>query len=145
MTQATHMRRYVVGSYFLSFESATILSHLEEVLALLRCVLLPSISCVFAHVTGDYYEGQKLVWGDWSVESQYVTLGPAAAPAQAAAAAPAASASSKKERKKVPEKKAAEKKMSSAAAQQAALDEQIAIQQLKVGFQSKTSLCNVMH
>ena len=47
----------------------------------------------------------------------------------------------------MPEKKAAEKKMSSAAVQQAALDEQIAIQQLKVGclgLQSKTSLCNVM-
>lgn len=136
----------MVGSHLLSFESAAILPRLEEVLAFLSCILLPSLSCVITHVTGDYYEGQKLVWGDWSVESQYVTLGPAAAPAQAAAAAPAASASSKKERKKVPEKKAAEKKMSSAAAQQAALDEQVAIQQLKVGFlglQSETSLYNV--
>lgn len=81
---------------------------------------------------GQQFDARTIVWGDFSVESQYVTLGQAAAPAQAAAAAPAAAAARKKERKKAPEKKAADKKMSSAAAQQAAQDEQNAIEHLKV-------------
>ena len=90
------------------------------------------ISPLMLHDAGQQFDARTIVWGDYSVESQYVTLGQAAAPAQAAAAAPAAAAARKKERKKAPEKKAAEKKMSSAAAQQAAQDEQNAIEHLKV-------------
>ena len=86
--------------------------------------------CVF--VAGAFLDARNIVWGDWSVESQYVTLGQPAGPtpAAAAAAAPPAGAG-KKKNKKVPDKNQ-EKKMSSAAAQQAALDEQNAIQQLQV-------------
>ena len=72
------------------------------------------------------------MWGDWSVESQYVTLGQAAAPAPAAAAAAAPPAGFSKKRNKKGADKGTEKKMSSAAAQQAAADEQHAIQQLQV-------------
>lgn len=103
-----------------------------------ECEFKPHHDCqfiCFCHfAAGQYYNSQKIIWGDWSVESQYVTFGQAAVPAQAApaAAAGAAAASRKKDRKKGPEKKSVEKKMSSAAAQQAAVDEQNAIEQLKV-------------
>lgn len=77
-------------------------------------------------------DAKKIVWGDWSVESQYVTLGQAAATAPAAAAATAPAAGFGKKRNKKAADKGTEKKMSTAAAQQAAADEQNAIQQLQV-------------
>ena len=73
----------------------------------------------------------KMLWGEWSVESQYATNGQPAA-AATSAAAPAASAtpagSKKKERKKAPEKK------SSAVAQQTEADKEQALEQQKVNF-----------
>ena len=81
---------------------------------------------------GLFLDAKKIVWGDWSVESQYVTLGQAAATAPAAAAAAAPAAGFGKKRNKKGADKGTEKKMSTAAAQQAAADEQHAIQQLQV-------------
>ena len=81
---------------------------------------------------GLFLDAKKIVWGDWSVESQYVTLGQAAATAPAAAAAAAPPAGSGKKRNKKAADKGTEKKMSSAAVQQAVADEQNAIQQLQV-------------
>lgn len=81
---------------------------------------------------GLFLDAKKIVWGDWSVESQYVTLGQAAATAPAAAAAAAPAAGFGKKRNKKVADKGTEKKMSTAAAQQAAADEQNAIQQLQV-------------
>lgn len=79
-----------------------------------------------------FLDAKKTVWGNWSVESQYVTLGQAAATAPAAAAAAAPPAGSGKKRNKKGADKGTDKKMSSAAAQQAAADEQHAIKQLQV-------------
>lgn len=87
---------------------------------------------VLCHIAGFVLDVKKVVWGDWSVESQYVTLGQAAATAPAAAAAAAPSAGSGKKKNKKPAGKSTEKKMSSAAAQQAVADEQHALQQLQV-------------
>ena len=87
-----------------------------------------SVKCT----AGLFLDAKKVVWGDWSVESQYVTLGQAAATAPAAAAAAAPPAGFGKKRNKKGADKGTEKKMSSAAAQQAAADEQHAIQQLQV-------------
>lgn len=71
----------------------------------------------------------KMLWGEWSVESQYVTNGqPAAAASSAAApvASAAAAGSKKKERKKAPEKK------SSTVAPPTAADKEQALEQQKV-------------
>lgn len=71
----------------------------------------------------------KMLWGEWSVESQYVTSGqsPAAASSSAAHAASASAAGSrKKERKKAPEKK------NNAAVHQPVVDDEQALEQLKV-------------
>ncbi|KAL0040043.1 hypothetical protein WJX79_003871 [Trebouxia sp. C0005] len=102
--------------------------------------LQPGTKYFFQARSGQRFDARTIVWGDYSVESQYVTLGQAAAPAQVAAAAPAAAAVRKKERKKAPEKKAAEKKMSSAAAQQAAQDEQNAIEHLKAQQEKEAAM-----
>lgn len=70
-----------------------------------------------------------MLWGDWSVESQYVTSGqsPAAATSAAAqAASAAATGSRKKERKKAPEKK------HTAPVYQTVVDDEQAMEQLKV-------------
>lgn len=84
------------------------------------------------YMAGFVLDAKRIVWGDWSVESQYVTLGQAAATAPAAAAATAPAAGSGKKKNKKVAVKSTEKKMSSAAAQQAVADEQHALQQLQV-------------
>lgn len=86
------------------------------------------------HIAGFVLDVQKVVWGDWSVESQYVTLGQATATAPAAAAAAAPSAGSGKKKNKKVASKSTEKKMSSVVAQQAVADEQHALQQLQVSL-----------
>lgn len=70
-----------------------------------------------------------MLWGEWSVESQYVTNGQlvtAASSAAASAAFAAAAGPKKKERKRAPEKK------NHAAAQQPVVDKAQALEQLKV-------------
>ena len=88
--------------------------------------------CNVECTAGLFFDAKKIVWGDWSVESQYLTLGQAVATAPAAAAAAAPPAGSGKKRNKKGADKGTDKKMSSAAAQQAAADEQHAIKQLQV-------------
>ena len=92
-------------------------------------IMAVSFHCILRSLpAGQYTPQRKAVWGEWSVESQYVTLGQAAAPVNAAVAEPAA-APAKKGRKKAAEKKGEKK---TPAAQQTAFDEQAAIEQLKV-------------
>ena len=95
---------------------------------LLHIKAVPGFGVVL--IAGHSFNG-KILWGDWSVESQYVTNGQPAA-AAASTAAPAASAaaagSKKKERKKAPEKK------SSAVAPPTAADKEQALEQQKVSF-----------
>ena len=96
------------------------------------CAIAVKIFMALGHTAGFVLDGKKVVWGDWSVESQYVTLGRAAATAPAAAAAAAPFAGSGKKKNKKVATKSTEKKMSRAAAQQAVADEQHALQQLQV-------------
>lgn len=97
---------------------------------LLHIKAVPGFGVVL--IAGHSFNG-KILWGDWSVESQYVTNGQpaAAASSTAAPAASAAAAGSKKERKKASEKK------SSAVALPTAADKEQALEQQKVSFWQK--------
>ena len=96
------------------------------------CAIAVKRHMALCHTAGFVLDGKKVVWGDSSVESQYVTLGQAAPTASAATAAAAPFAGSGKKKNKKVAAKSTEKKMSSAAVQQAVADEQHALQQLQV-------------